>query len=266
MPLELHLRWLEASLRNPDRRLLIADGLGTVRAGRTVRLSPSSSLTARTPGSPAQSDPEGRFRVPTLEGILQSLRRMNSDSGCAVGIYLEIKHPAYHAEIGLPLEEEILSQLTAYGYTGRRAHVYIQSFEPDSLRTIRSALGSRLPLVQLIDSSPAHAYMRSEAGIDEIATYANAIGPNKRLIEDATGGAVEDGQLVRLAHARGLKVHAWTFSADRTPDSYESLPEELRQFAGRYDVDGVLVDHPDIAVAALKPRQASAGPEPRRCR
>jgi glycerophosphoryl diester phosphodiesterase len=100
------------------------------------------------------------------------------------------------------------------------------------------------------------------AGLAEIASYADAIGPAKDLIvsrhPDGTLGAPTS--LVADAHAAGLLVHAYTFRNEN-----EFLPVNLRSagFGADYGnafaeyevffaagVDGVFADNPDTALVA----------------
>lgn len=63
---------------------------------------------------------------------------------------------------------------------------------------------------------------------------------------------MNNNALVKLAHARGLVVHPYTFRADEVPPAYDSLREELARFYYFYDVDGVFTDRPDITVRAAE--------------
>src|SRR5262249_24623949 len=104
-------------------------------------------------------------------------------------------------------------------------------------------------------------------GLDEIAKYAQAIGPAKSLIiprtpNDTLGSPTS---LVADAHAQGIHVHAWTFRAENAflpsdlrsgvdPKSFGNLEAEVRAFLSA-GVDGFFTDHADIGVRA---RNASA--------
>lgn len=182
-----------------------------------------------------------RYRVPTFAELLELVRERNVVSGRDVGVYVELKQPAWHAEQGKPMEVAVLRELAQYGFAGRRANVYLQSFEAQALERLRFELGTELPLVMLI-SSPEQA---TREALDRWARFADAIGPYKGLIE-------ANPELVRLAHVRGLDVHAWTFRADDVPRAYRTIEEELRTFVAHYLVDGVFTDFVDDAVAVLE--------------
>jgi glycerophosphoryl diester phosphodiesterase len=180
----------------------------------------------------------GRFEVPTLAEVLELARRKNC------GIYPETKHPTYFRSIGLPLEETLVETLHAAGYRGRSAPVYVQSFESGNLKVLRRM--TDLPLVQLLDM---------EGGpfdLAEIATYADGIGPNKRLIVPARpdGGLGTPTPLIDNAHREGLLVHPWTFRSEERflAPAYQGEPgREYEQFFA-LGVDGVFSDFPDVAL------------------
>lgn len=72
----------------------------------------------------------------------------------------------------------MLKLLHEYGYRGPNANVFVQSFDPNSLKFMRFTLGTRLPLVQLIGNGPAYDRLVTATGLDDIASYAKGIGPS----------------------------------------------------------------------------------------
>jgi glycerophosphoryl diester phosphodiesterase len=225
----------------------------------------------RLPGlRPANTAFDGLYPVPTFQEVIDLAKR------AGVGIYPETKHPTYFDSIGLSLEEPLLATLRANGLTGPRAKEFIQSFETANLKELHAK--TRLPLVQLIDATGrpydfvvagdprTYADLVTPAGLAEIATYADGIGPNKDLIvpRDSAGKLQTPASLVRDAHRAGLAVHPWTFRRENdflpldfrqgNPASPEflrapgDLPAELRLFF-HLGVDGVFSDNADVAVA-----------------
>jgi glycerophosphoryl diester phosphodiesterase len=192
-----------------------------------------------------------------LAEAIELVQGLNASTGCAVGLYLETKEPAFHAAEGLPLEAAVLEVLGRYGLAGAQARVFIESFDPASLRRLR-ALGSPLPRVQLIGAGRHAAPFVTEEGLREVSTYANAIGPDKRLIESG-GQPVDGAALVRRAHALGLAVHPWTFRADAVGPGHADVLAELRAFYETYGVDGVFTDQPDRAVPIARGDPHAAG-------
>lgn len=218
-------------------------------------------LPALRPGSAAF---DGHFAVPTLEEIVHLLRAAEKRTGCVIGLYPETKHPSWHEAIGLPIEERLVATLRANGFDTAEDAVFIQSFEVGNLQ--RLARMTDIRLVQLMggEGGPAdwagagdardYNWLASRDGLAFVATYADAIGPNKaRVIPVENGRLGQPTRLVDFAHAAGLLVHPYTF---RPEDMF--LPKamvgddlaELRAFvvAG---VDGLFADAPDRARAVL---------------
>jgi glycerophosphoryl diester phosphodiesterase len=195
---------------------------------------------------------DGRFEVPTFQEVLDLARRKG------VGVYPETKHPSYFRELSLALEEPMVSALHASGFQGRSAPVFLQSFEVGNLRRLREM--TDLPLIQLLedegrpwDLDRSYRDLATPEGLAEIATYADGIGPSKRLIVPARpdGRLLPPTTLVDDAHRAGLLVHPWTFRSEPrflAPD-YEGDPgREYEQFFA-LGVDGLFSDFPDAARA-----------------
>lgn len=215
---------------------------------------------------------DGRFDIPTFEEILTLLAEANKGREVPVGVYPETKHPSYFVAIGLPHEAPLLRVLGRFGYRGRTAPVFIQSFEVGNLMDLRAK--SDLPLIQLMDAEdgPAdrpgtsYAAMTSPAGLKMIAAYADGIGPNKAMVipRGALGRLGKPTDLVRDAHAAGLKVHPWTFRRENyflplgdkggvNPAGHGDLAAEIAAYL-RTGIDGLFSDNPREAVAAVAAR------------
>jgi glycerophosphoryl diester phosphodiesterase len=182
-------------------------------------------IPANRPANVAYND---QFEIPTLQEVVDLVKKESAAKKRTIGIYPETKHPSYFKGIGLPLEKRLVDLLVASGYKGKAAAVYIQSFEVANLKELRGMTSMRL--VQLIDNprNPAprnapydfvaaqngrtYADLVTPAGLKDIAVYADAVSPYKEVIIARTA-ANELGaatSFVADAHAAGLKVHTWT--------------------------------------------------------
>ena len=192
---------------------------------------------------------DGQFQVPTFDEVIDLAQRLGDARGRPVGIYPETKHPTYFRALSLPIEEPMLASLQAHGWNRRDAPVFIQSFEQDNLRALRARTPVRL--VQLVED----AALVTGDGLKAIATYADGIGPDKRLVVpvSADGSLGTPTDLVTRAHAAGLFVHIWTIRIDKQflPGGYGGHPEaEFEQFR-KLGVDGIFTDFPDAAAKAF---------------
>src|SRR5882762_9373693 len=92
----------------------------------------------------------GKFVVPTFEEVIALAKRKSVEKGRTIGIYPETKHPTYHKSIGLPLEKRLIAALAEAGWNRRDAPVFLQSFEPGSLKELRKL--SPVRSIQLVDA------------------------------------------------------------------------------------------------------------------
>jgi glycerophosphoryl diester phosphodiesterase len=211
------------------------------------------------------SDAQCDFRLSSLADELQLIAGLNRSTRRAVGVYPEIKHPAWHRAQGRDVSRRMLDVLQEYGWTGEHAPVYLQCFDPAELIRIREELGCPLPLVQLIgDDSWADARGSFDAlctpqGLATLARTVQAIGPwIPRVIRCSKHGAWESTGLCEAAQAAGLQVHAFTVRADDLPagcDSLDTLHHALFETAG---VEGAFSDFPDQTLRWLLGRRVAS--------
>lgn len=202
---------------------------------------------------------KGAFQIPTLEEELQLIQGLNTSTGREAGVYPEIKEPAWHRRQGKDISRLVLEVLGRYGYRAKTDKVYLQCFDAAEVKRIRTELGYKGRLVQLIEGSrpllDEHAALRTAAGLAEIAKVADGIGPAlPDVVRRGDDGTLLATSLVRDAHALGLEVHPYTFRADALPPGAGTLEDLLRLALVDIGVDGVFTDHPDRAVAFLRQR------------
>jgi glycerophosphoryl diester phosphodiesterase len=198
----------------------------------------------------------GRFRIATLDAELEMIRGLSASSGRRAGIYPEIKDPAWHREEGVDLAVLLLEKLEQHGYQRREDPVYLQCFDADELRRVRQELGCDLKLVQLLGDTQRGRLpdLRSREGLQELATWADGIGPaldQLYTLADIDGEPVSTG-MVRRAREAGLVVHPYTFRADALGKGFGSFEDMVAWFVDTLGIDGMFTDFPDRARAALR--------------
>ena len=208
------------------------------------------------------------FEIPTLAEEIALIEGMNRSTGREVGLYIEMKASAFHRREGRDLPRAVLAALARAGWAERRERVFLQSFEPEALRYLKHELNTPLPLIQLIgaDEDPAQdaEYLRSDAGLADIATYADGIGP---WLMQLYRGVDERGRprltdLAAKARALGLAVHPYTFRAEQLPPGIASFEALHRVFFRDLGVDGIFTDFPDQSRAFRDKLRKNASPAP----
>jgi glycerophosphoryl diester phosphodiesterase len=217
---------------------------------------------------PANTQYDGQFEIPTFQEVLDLRRQLSEELGRPIGVYPETKHPTYFRSIHHPLEGHLVAALNRNGLNRPGAPVFVQSFETGNLRKLASEL--KVPIVQLlgapntrpIGDSRTYGELATPAGLADIASYADGVGPSKDYIvpRNPDGSSGTPTSFVNDAHDAGLVVHPYTFRRENTflplelrsssdPAGIGDLTTELRQFYA-LGVDGVFTDNADIGVAA----------------
>lgn len=263
VPIVLHDIHLESTTdvaeRFPDRAR--ADGrfyaidfsiaeIRTLRAHERTTSEGVAAFPTRYPLGP------GLLTVPTLAEEIDFISGLDRSRGRKTGLYIEFKAPNFHRQEGHDIARRVLDVLVEKGYDQRREQVFLQCFDDATLRYLRHTLKTPLPLIQLIadsswgeDSEVDYDFLQTAAGLDEVATYADGIGPWLMQIYRGkrADGSVELSDLVALAQQRGLQVHPYTFRADQLPEGIGSFEELLEIFLHQAGVDGLFTDFPDLA-------------------
>ncbi|WP_280155247.1 glycerophosphodiester phosphodiesterase [Piscinibacter sp. XHJ-5] len=255
----------------------------------------------------------GKFAIPTLEEVIELVKRKSREEGRRIGIYPETKHPSYHQKLGLALEDRLLAVLQRAGWNHRHAPVIIQSFETANLKYLRSRTSVRL--VQLIDANDVNpdgsldftapfdrpydwtlagrqdlfSYLVTPAGLAEVRTYADGIGPwkpylisskCKQIVNNACADVNGDGlvneadrvllpptDVVANAHKLGLVVHPYTFRNEQRRLASDFKGNPVNEYLTFYEigVDGLFSDFADTAFAARAMFLLKHDPDYARC-
>lgn len=228
--------------------------LRQLRAGERRGADGKAVFPGRFPAAPRLA------RVPTLEEEIALIAGLDKSRGTRTGLYLELKADAFHRREGKDLPAAVLAVLTATGYGDAGSPVYLQSFEPDTLRRIAGELASPLPLIQLIGENAwaedgiDYEAMRSDEGLAAVASYAAGIGPwlGQLYLGEGSDGEARVSDLAARARRAGLLVHPYTFRSDQLPPGIDDFDALLELFINRLRVDGLFTDFPDRVRAFLE--------------
>jgi glycerophosphoryl diester phosphodiesterase len=248
----------DVALRFPDRhrddgryyvRDFDLDEIRSLRAWERMRADGTAVYPGRYPVQ------RGDFRFNTLAEELALVQRLNADHDRSVGVYPEVKRPAWHKEEGVDIAPMLLGTLADFGYEERPDLVYVQCFDDAEIRRLRNELNCPFKLVQLIgknwwlEAETDYDAMRTDAGLREIADSADAIGPHIEhlFIQGADSVPVSTG-LVEMAHDAGLAVHPYTFRVDELPAGFSSFEDLVSFCVSELGIDGLFTDFPDRVV------------------
>lgn len=152
------------------------------------------------------------------------------------GLYPELKSPELYKSRGVDQVKLFVDVIRRNGLEKpeslRTTPVIIQSFDEDAIRRVSADLPT-IPRVFLTSKDEDV----TEARIRELATFATGIAPEKAVI-------ARHPELVGRAHAAGLTVTSWTFSATEKT-SFPSVRHEMSHFLYTLGIDALFTNNPD---------------------
>ena len=251
----------------------------------------------------------GKFPIISFQDIIDIAKAKSKATGRTIAVYPETKNPTWNNAQAIangcgapgshPLEDALIKIIRDNGLNAKDAPIIVQSFEPGSLKYMRSH-GLETRQVQLVDGngvdfktgkvllnniansrpydwtvagdSRTFDAMLTPAGLAEIKTYADGVGPWKAYIvpykispwkdagadgkpykgSTAEASTQDATSVIADAHRLGLFVHVFTFRNEKKylAADYHNDPnlEYLKFF--RLGVDGVFTDFTHTGVAA----------------
>lgn len=212
------------------------------------------------------------FRVHTFEEEIEFIQGLNYSTGKNIGIYTEIKAPWFHRQEGKDISAKVLDVLKKYGYSDKKDPVYLQCFDYNEVKRIKTELepqrGMNLKLVQLITETDSketqeqqngkwvnysYDWMFKPGAMKQVAEYADGIGPDYHMLVEATStrGHIHLTGMVKEAHQARMVVHPYTVRADQLPDWVDNVDQLYDVLYNQANVDGLFTDFPDKAVHFL---------------
>ncbi len=197
----------------------------------------------------------GSFQVVTLEEEIQFIQALNRSTGRNVGLYPELKAPAWHRKEGRDLSATVLPLLRKYGYDAKDSACYLQCFEYAEIKRLRGELGWSGKLIMLLGGKgkgPGETdftYLQTDAGLAELAQLVDGIGPPiSSYVAGKTPAERKVTDLAARARKAGLKSHPYTLRADELPKCVTSVDELLSALFTEAKVDGLFTDFPDLCI------------------
>lgn len=203
-----------------------------------------------------------------LEEEIKLVDGLNKTLGKNVGLYIELKRPAWHREnLQVDMGAELLRVLESQNVLPEVSPCFIQCFEADELKHLKQDLNTKFPLIHLLGAAPSKSTKSStennatltptertiewEHALRETAQFADGVGPSIDLMTLVANGEVVSNGFAEAAHKLGLEVHPYTVRKDALPRGFASL-QSLHEFLiQRVKVDGFFTDFPDTGRSAV---------------
>lgn len=201
------------------------------------------------------------FRVPTLEEEILFVQGLNKSTGNNVGLYVEVKEPAFHDKEGKPIMKATIDMLAKYGYNKKDANVILQIFDYPAVKQSRE-LGWVAPLAMLVDldgqmlvnDKDVHKWLLTEEGVKEVSKYADIYAPwfTHLALPSKDGKSHTVAPCLKWARDAGMKVHTWTHRSDKLAAGFASDEAIFTAMFKEMKLDGLFSDAPDRPIAWLK--------------
>ena len=218
---------------------------------------------------------KSNFRLHTFEEEIEFIQGLEKSTGKKIGIYPEIKAPWFHHQNGKDIAKATLEVLKKYGYTKKSDMVYLQTFDYNELKRIKTELmpkmGMDLKLVQLIAYNDWHEteekdkngkwvnydydWMFKEGAMKEIAKYADGVGPGwYMLIDDKNSkvGNIVYTPMVKDIATTKMELHPYTVRKDALPEFFTDVNQMYDALLNKAGATGVFTDFPDLGVQFLE--------------
>ena len=218
---------------------------------------------------------KSHFTIHTFEEELEFIQGLEKSTGKKIGIYPEIKAPWLHHQEGKDIALETLKVLKKYGYDSKDDLVYLQTFDFNELKRIKTELlpklGMDLKLVQLVAYTDWHEteeknaqgkwvnydydWMHKTGAMAEIAKYADGVGPGWYMLVDDKNSKLGDIKYTPMAQdiaQNKLELHPYTVRKDALPTFFTDVNQMYDALFNKAGATGIFTDFPDTAVEFLK--------------
>lgn len=196
---------------------------------------------------PKRYQGQAHFTVATFEEQIELISQLNRQFNQQIGFYPEIKSPQWHKAQGADISDIVLTIIRKHKLDDPKKPIYLQCFDFDETKRIRTELGAKLKLIQLIgenkwkESKTDNNFLKTQKGLLEVKKYAQGIGP--WLPQVLTSNTYKVTDLYKQAKMLGLAVHPYTLRADALP---QGITEPmLIRLLKEAKVDGIFTDFPD---------------------
>ena len=190
---------------------------------------------------------EGQFTIATFEEHIELVQNLNRQIGRNVGLYPEIKAPAWHRKEGYDFSKIVLSIILEHDLDRPNAKLYLQCFDFNEIKRISKEFEPEFPLVQLIglrSNTTDYKYLRTEAGVQEMKQYVQGVGPAMHQLIDLDTSPPSASKFAGYLTKYGLEVHPNTHREDRLPAGVSS--DTLLRAMFKSGATGVFTDFPDV--------------------
>ena len=174
-----------------------------------------------------------------LDWAIKKNQQRAANNQPLVGVYIELKKPAYFNSLGFPVEDMLLKVLRKRGIdniqgASKFCPIILQCFELESL--VYMSQYTDLPLIYLVESSNV------QYSFSYLADVVNGVGPSSSFIFTPQDQLTD---YVSQAHANDLAVHMWVVRDDVPIGNFTR--QQFYAVIRESGLDGIFDEFPDSA-------------------
>ena len=232
-----------------DNRYYVRDF--TLAELRTLRLHERADGEGKQVFKKRYSGAKANFTIATLYEHFELISELNREFNKRVGVYPEVKSPAFHLNEGVDASKIVIDALMSYDFGGENGNSFLQCFDFEEVKRIREELKYSGKVVMLIgenswaESSTDYDWLRTKEGMEAVAQYADGIGPWLGHLLDPAAlkkGEIKSASWLDNAHANQLAIHPYTYRQDALPEGMTG-PQLLQILRDVIKANGVFTDH-----------------------
>lgn len=214
-------------------------------------------LSLKDPTNHFPADLSLQLSIPTFQEMLTLVRGLEKTLVRSIPIVVEPKQAWLYRKEGVDINQQVLTTLKEYNYTGSENDIILLSFDAQELKRMKKELMPQMQmniqLIQLIDSNTGtesmveewgewvsynYDWMFSNSGLHSIGRYAAGIGLHKSMLAD-NSGALLLSDFITDTHQLGMTVY--TFPVNKNDQStspfVKNFTEELEFYYFTVGVD-----------------------------
>lgn len=201
------------------------------------------------------------FKIPKFEDELALVKGLNKSTGKDVGVYVEVKEPAWHEKQGKDITKAVIDMLDKYGFNAPDAKAILQIFDYPAVKGARDKgwKGELCMLVDTdgqgqIDDKDVHKWLLTPEGIADVSKYATIYAPwfSLMAVPNPDGKGYKINDIAETARKHGMKVHSWTHRTDKPFAGFENSRQGLDAAFKELKLDGMFSDFPGDVVIYLQ--------------
>lgn len=194
------------------------------------------------------------FQIPTLHEVLELTRGLTHSLNRPIGICIELKNALFHEKHKKDIVQITYKALLSFSSAMPQIPIIIQSFEPTTLKRLRTEFNSRYPLLQLVgdekwpETPVTLTMLKDRNSLRRLHKYADHVGlwVNHLMKKNPKGEWIQSPLLSALKEEK-IGIYAYTYRKDALP-TWAINESNALKILQSLELDGIFTDFPDAKI------------------